>query len=71
MPRRFTVVDITGVHSVQLSMCNCEEAEAEPLQLLSLGLYPASTTLPRTAFMFHMLDDFLVANKISGIAAQS
>ena len=66
-----TVVDITGVHTVSVIWCTCTACDEDPMQLLSLGLYPATYDRPATAFTFRALDDFLLANKISGIAAQS
>ena len=36
-----------------------------------MGLYPATVKQPATAFTFRALDNFLLANKISGNAAQS
>ncbi|KAH9829298.1 uncharacterized protein C8Q71DRAFT_718422 [Rhodofomes roseus] len=69
--KRITVVDITGVHSIRVSPCVCHTAEPEAMQLLSIGLYPASVLAPRTAFTFRVLNDFLLANKISGSAAES
>ncbi|KAH9840332.1 uncharacterized protein C8Q71DRAFT_702949 [Rhodofomes roseus] len=69
--RKLTVVDITGVHSVCAAMCKCQGADPEAFQLLSMGLYPGSFIRPRTCFTFRVLDDFLLANKVSGMAAQS
>ena len=69
--KTITVIDITGAHIVEAYWCVCPKAEEAPLQLLSLGLYPASVSEPRTAFTFRVLDDFLTANKVSGTAAQS
>lgn len=69
--KRIIVVDITGVHTVRIAPCICHGADPEPLQLLSMGLYPASVLAPRTAFTFRVLNDFLLANKISGNAAES
>ncbi|KAH9914838.1 uncharacterized protein B0H18DRAFT_824213, partial [Fomitopsis serialis] len=69
--QKLTVVDVTGVHTIRVMFCQCNEPPEKSIQLLSLGLYPASMLAPRTAFTFHVLDDFLLANKISGIAAQS
>ncbi|KAH9922726.1 uncharacterized protein B0H18DRAFT_1183398 [Fomitopsis serialis] len=68
---KITVVDVTGVHHVRVTFCQCSKPDSKPRQLLALGLYPASVLAPRTAFTFRVLDDFLLANKISGIAAQS
>ncbi|KAH9843233.1 uncharacterized protein C8Q71DRAFT_794366 [Rhodofomes roseus] len=52
-------------------MCKCQGADPEAFQLLSMGLYPGSFIRPRTCFTFRVLDDFLLANKVSGMAAQS
>ncbi|KAH9833985.1 uncharacterized protein C8Q71DRAFT_711618 [Rhodofomes roseus] len=69
--RKLTVVDITGVHSLRASICDCPGADKDIFQLLTMGLYPGSVSRPRTCFTFRVLDDFLLANKVSGIAAQS
>ncbi|KAI0309363.1 hypothetical protein OF83DRAFT_1179718 [Amylostereum chailletii] len=41
-----------GVH-----FCQCDGAASADLQLLALGLYPASVKTPKTAFTFSVLDD--------------
>ncbi|KAH9913117.1 uncharacterized protein B0H18DRAFT_860401, partial [Fomitopsis serialis] len=69
--RSITVVDITGVHMVCVVWCSCPSGDSDHLQLLAMGLYPATVKQPATAFTFRALDDFLLANKISGNAAQS
>ncbi|TFY54792.1 hypothetical protein EVJ58_g8650 [Rhodofomes roseus] len=69
--RKLTVVDITGVHSLRASICDCPGADKDIFQLLTMGLYPGSISRPRTCFTFRVLDDFLLTNKVSGIAAQS
>ena len=43
-------VDISGVHELPISFCTCQDQRREDLQLLAMGLYPASRTRPRTAF---------------------
>lgn len=68
---KLRVVDTNGVHDVRITWCACPQAAEHPLQLLSMGLYPASVISPKTAFTFRVLSDFLLANKVSAITAQS
>ena len=59
-----TVVDTTGIHQIRAQYCRCQQSSYIPeyLQLLELGLYPASITQPRTAFTFRVLDDYDLLN---------
>ncbi|KAI0693052.1 hypothetical protein C8T65DRAFT_586084, partial [Cerioporus squamosus] len=57
------VVDTSGVHELPVVFCGCPNAAPRDIQLLRLGLYPATWNCPRTAFNFHVLDDFLLTNK--------
>ena len=57
----FTVVDITGVHVVDVEFCGCYASVggSHPRnQLLRAGLFPATHTRPTTAFTFEVLDTF-------------
>lgn len=58
------VVDVSGVHVLRLRPCKCSLGESLPLvdQLLSMGLYPASTKRTRTVFTFRVLDDYDLEN---------
>ncbi|PCH40606.1 hypothetical protein WOLCODRAFT_33338, partial [Wolfiporia cocos MD-104 SS10] len=58
-----TVVDVTGVHHLDIIWCCCPVATSHDLQLLESGLYPASILDPMTAFTFRVLDNFLLAKK--------
>lgn len=58
-----TIVDVTGMHSLDVVWCRCDNRFTRDLQLLDMGLYPGSTKRPRTAFTFRVLDDFLLTNK--------
>ncbi|KAI0310576.1 hypothetical protein OF83DRAFT_1037229, partial [Amylostereum chailletii] len=51
------VIHSTGAHRIGVHFCKCEEAAADNLQLLKLGLYPASVKTPKSAFTFSALDD--------------
>ncbi|KAI0712611.1 hypothetical protein C8Q76DRAFT_622017, partial [Earliella scabrosa] len=61
--RMVCVVDVNGVHELPIVFCRCPDAIRDDLQLLRLGLYPASIRRPRTAFTTRVLDDFLLANR--------
>ncbi|KAG2746300.1 hypothetical protein P692DRAFT_201840978 [Suillus brevipes Sb2] len=54
----FTVLDINGIHSVSLFFCNCATAKTRTIQILRSRWYPATTTDPRTAATFRLLDKF-------------
>ena len=61
--RMTVIVDITGVHELPIKFCKCINAPPDDQQLLMAGLYPATSALPRTAFTFSVLDDFLASNR--------
>lgn len=54
----FMLLDINGIHRIVLNFCNCESAQAHAIQLLRVCWYPATTTDPRTAATFRLLDHF-------------
>jgi hypothetical protein len=61
------VVDTSGVHRIVVEWCNCINDDPRydrrrDLDLLKLGLYPASFKNIQTVFTFHVLDDFLLEN---------
>lgn len=55
-----TVVHSSGVFTHNMSWCCCQGSNPQHLQLLRAGLFPASSTRPRTAFTFEVLDHFLI-----------
>ncbi len=57
------IVDTSGVHELPVVFCACPNAPARDIQLLRMGLYPATWRRPQTAFTFRVLDDFLLTNK--------
>lgn len=57
------VVDTSGIHHIGVRWCQCPKAEDRCLQLLKMGLYPASVKRPKTVFTFRVLDDFLIENE--------
>ena len=38
----FTVVDISGIHSLKVFLCSCMGAATNPIQLLQLSWFPGS-----------------------------
>ncbi|PCH37331.1 hypothetical protein WOLCODRAFT_158056 [Wolfiporia cocos MD-104 SS10] len=58
-----TVMDMMGIHHLDVNWCGCENSPSCDQQLLAMGLYLASTLQPQTAFTFRVLDDYLLTNK--------
>ncbi|KII83090.1 hypothetical protein PLICRDRAFT_119855, partial [Plicaturopsis crispa FD-325 SS-3] len=56
------IVDRSGVHRIGVRWCRCHHAPTKDLQLVDSGLFPASFENIKTAFTFHVLDDFLMDN---------
>jgi CxC2 like cysteine cluster associated with KDZ transposases len=66
--RTLVVVHTNGIHHILVNFCSCsaaptsEEPTPDDIQLLRVGLYPASHLDIRTAFTFAVLDDYLLDN---------
>lgn len=56
------LIDRTGVHPLKVRLCYCAGAEAQDLQYMSSGLFPASFEQVETAFTFRLLDDLRMDN---------
>lgn len=54
----FVVVDGNGIHEVGLDYCSCEKAQDAVTQLLRVRWYPATTTAPKSAATFNVLEFF-------------
>jgi hypothetical protein len=54
----FVVVDENGVHEVGLDFCDCEWADDAVTQLLRVRWFPATTTAPKSAATFNVLELF-------------
>ena len=63
LSRTMVIVDISGVHHVSVAFCTCSGAQSLDMQLLNMGLYPATSKNPQTAFTFAVLDDVLLTAK--------
>ncbi|KAJ7204612.1 hypothetical protein C8J57DRAFT_1618880 [Mycena rebaudengoi] len=54
----FVIIDDHGIHEVALDFCGCGSGVSHNVQLLRAGLYPTTTTSPRTAATFAVLRHF-------------
>lgn len=61
--RMMVIVDTNGIHEIPVVSCSCDDALPWDLQLFHLGLYPATSRRPKTAFTFRLLDDVLMTTK--------
>ncbi|KAK0211960.1 hypothetical protein IW262DRAFT_1301412 [Armillaria fumosa] len=61
--RSFVVIDVDGIHTVQISFCECTRnvEVARYRQLLRSRLWPATTIFPQTAATFRVLNLFQVS----------
>ena len=58
--KSLVVVDVSGVHQLQISWCRCKDTPAADIQLLRNDLFPASISNPSTAFTFRLLNHFYI-----------
>ncbi|KAI0693244.1 hypothetical protein C8T65DRAFT_711224 [Cerioporus squamosus] len=65
----FVVLDLNGVHEVGLDFCRCERAAASTSQLLRYRWFPATSTDPRTAATFRLLQTFHLLSGQSKVSA--
>jgi len=65
------VVHTNGVHFCDIQFCSCVGSEESHMQLMMTGMFPATITEPRTAFTFHVLDDFIRDNVECGTTAMN
>ena len=57
-----TVIDRSGVHEIGVRWCCCPEAPKRDIQLMAVGLFPATFRNPKTAFTFRVLEEFHLDN---------
>ncbi|KAG2037090.1 hypothetical protein BDR03DRAFT_934153 [Suillus americanus] len=65
----FTVIDVHGIHDVTLDFCNCEYASSHYKQILRTRWFPATSTDPRTAATFTVLEHFHLLSFESKVSA--
>ncbi|KAH8103711.1 hypothetical protein DFH11DRAFT_1768670 [Phellopilus nigrolimitatus] len=73
LARTVTVIDVSGIHKVKVSLCDCSAASAEAglphNQYLRVGWFPATYKHPRTVVTFSCLAQFhllTVQGKVTG-----
>ncbi|KAG0698806.1 hypothetical protein DFH29DRAFT_983758 [Suillus ampliporus] len=54
----FTLIDTNGIHEIGLDFCGCEVAERHTKQLLHTAWFPATSTDPRSAATFRILEQY-------------
>lgn len=67
--RQVVVVDIEGIHKVNVWFCGCHRARPLYVQMLCARWFPATVELPRTAVTFAVLQHFQMMtfmSKVSG-----
>ncbi|KAG1866481.1 hypothetical protein C8R48DRAFT_747671 [Suillus tomentosus] len=65
----FVVIDVHGVHEIALDFCGCASAQIRYKQLLRARWYPATTSDPRTAATFSLLEHFHILSFESKVSA--
>jgi len=58
----FLVIDMNGIHSVELSFCGCSSAPTHRDQLLEVGWWPSTPLEPQTVATMSVLQTFHVLN---------
>ncbi|EIW81309.1 hypothetical protein CONPUDRAFT_55437, partial [Coniophora puteana RWD-64-598 SS2] len=54
----FTVIDVTGIHNVHVNYCQCQKRIRRFQQLLRASWYPSTTSRPKTAATFNVLEQY-------------
>ncbi|KAG1821349.1 hypothetical protein EV424DRAFT_1511830 [Suillus variegatus] len=65
----FVIIDVHGIHEVALDFCDCANASSHYRQLLRRRLFPATSTEPRTAATFAVLEHFHLLSFESKVSA--
>ncbi|KAG1794534.1 uncharacterized protein HD556DRAFT_1431905 [Suillus plorans] len=65
----FVVIDVHSIHEITLDFCGCETAQIRFKQLLRARWYPATTTEPRTAATFSVLEQYHLLSFESKVSA--
>ncbi|KAG2144545.1 hypothetical protein DEU56DRAFT_883917 [Suillus clintonianus] len=65
----FVVIDVHGIHEVVLDFCSCANAPSHYRQLLCGRFFPSTSTDPRTAATFAVLEHFHLLSFESKVSA--
>ncbi|KAK0421727.1 hypothetical protein EV421DRAFT_1894097 [Armillaria borealis] len=64
----FVVVDMNGIHTVNMAFFNCTQGIPQHVQLLRRRLFPMTTIYPHTAFTFGVLHFFQLLSFMSKVS---
>ncbi|OCH90158.1 hypothetical protein OBBRIDRAFT_812834 [Obba rivulosa] len=67
----FILIDLTGIHVVDIDFCGCEFALSRPVQLLRARIFPATSVEPKTGATFQVLEYFHIESAQAGMSAQA
>ena len=68
--RVLNIVDISGVHQLVVKPCHCtSSSDNDDIQLLRMGLFPASFEVIKTVFTFNVLEDLRHDNIVCNTTA--
>ncbi|KAI6024028.1 hypothetical protein BKA83DRAFT_106314 [Pisolithus microcarpus] len=65
----FVIIDVNGIHVVNVNFCSCEQCASHRQQLLQCGWYPSTVCNPQTACTRRVLDHFLQLTWSSKVSA--
>ncbi|KAJ7016855.1 hypothetical protein C8F04DRAFT_1215328 [Mycena alexandri] len=65
----FTVIDVTGVHTVRLNFCECDSRILHRQQLMHVRLWPATVKNPQTCATFAVIRLFQTLNCLGKVSA--
>lgn len=65
----FVLVDITGVHNINVRFCKHRNSGGHARQLLCAKIFPASEELPATGFTFSLLKQYSLLSAIAKVTA--
>ncbi|KAJ7712599.1 hypothetical protein B0H14DRAFT_3637660, partial [Mycena olivaceomarginata] len=66
--KTFTVIDVTGVHNVDLNFCNCDSKIERRQQLMRVCWWPATVRDPKTCAMFAVVRLFQFLNCLGKVS---
>ncbi|KAJ7900557.1 hypothetical protein B0H14DRAFT_3752784 [Mycena olivaceomarginata] len=65
----FTVINLTGIHSVDVNFCNCDSNVERRQQLMRVCWWPATARDPQTCTTFGVLRLFQILNCLGKVSA--
>jgi hypothetical protein len=65
----FTVIDLTGIHNIDVNFCNCDSKVERRQQLMRVCWWPATVRDPQTCATFGVLRLFQILNCLGKVSA--